>query len=74
MENLIEQEIKIQGMMCNGCENTVAIAIKSVDGVKDVKVSHTDGTAKVTFDGDETDLLFIKMAINNTHYKTVEEI
>ena len=72
MANLSEQIIKIKGMMCNGCEQTVSDAIQKVTGVHSVEVSHEQGTAKVTFDSDITDLLFITMAINNTHYTVVE--
>jgi copper chaperone CopZ len=74
MGNLEEQVLKIKGMMCNGCETKVANAIKGVEGVKSVEVSHKEGTARVTFDSNQTDLLFITMAVNNTHYKVVEEI
>ncbi len=67
-----EITIKIGGMMCGGCENTVTEAIKSVNGVKSVSVSHEQGEAKISYDAGATDLLFIQMAINNTHYKVVE--
>ncbi len=59
-------------MMCGGCESSVTEAIRSVDGVKSVSVSHEQGEAKVSFDASATDLLFIHMAINNTHYNVVE--
>ena len=67
-----EATIKISGMMCGGCEETVANAVKSVDGVQDVTVSHEQGAATVSYDAAQTDLLFINMAINSTHYKVVE--
>ena len=58
--------------MCDGCENTVANAIKEVDGVIDAKVSHTEGTAEVEYDSEKTDPIFINMAVNNTHYQVIE--
>lgn len=67
-----QHTIKISGMMCDGCENTVAKAIMEVDGVIKANVSHTEGTAVVEYDSEKTDPLFINMAINNTHYKVVE--
>ena len=67
-----EEIIKINGMMCNGCEDTVVEAIKAVDGVEIATVSHEEGTATVSYDTDKTNPLFINMAINNTHYKVVE--
>ena len=72
MAQINEYTIKIAGMMCDGCENTVANAIKEVDGVIDVVVSHTEGTARVKYDSEKTDPLFINMAVNNTHYKVHE--
>jgi len=69
MTNKKEYTIKISGMMCDGCENTVANAIKEVDGVIEAKVSHTEGTALVEYDTEKTDPIFINMAVNNTHYK-----
>ena len=67
-----EAIIKISGMMCNGCEETVVNAIKSVEGVKSAIALHEEETATVSYDADITDLLFINMAINNTHYKVLE--
>lgn len=32
-------EIKVNGMVCNGCENRVCNALKTVDGVKSVDAS-----------------------------------
>ena len=70
MANIKEEIIKVSGMMCNGCENTVINAAKSVDGVLEASASHEKGVANIKYDADKTDILFIKMAINNTHYKT----
>ena len=67
-----EITIKISGMMCNGCEETVAKAIKGVDGVITASVSHSGAMAVVEYDPEKTDPLFINMAINNTHYKVIE--
>ena len=36
-------KIKIDGMMCTGCENRVQNALKEVNGVEDVKADHTTG-------------------------------
>jgi len=67
-----KETLKITGMMCDGCEDTVKNAIEAVSGVESVAVSHKKGTAKVVYDSEETDMLFIKMAINNTHYQVEE--
>ena len=72
MANIKKQTIKISGMMCDGCENTVKTAIQSVEGVTSARVSYTEGYADVEYDADKTDPLFINMAINNTKYKVLE--
>ena len=43
-----ELVIKIEGMMCTGCENRVQNAVKTIDGVEEVVANHNDGTVKVT--------------------------
>ncbi len=42
-----ETIIKVEGMVCNGCENRVQNALKNIDGVEDVVANHTTGTVKV---------------------------
>ncbi|MGH7132432.1 MAG: L-dopachrome tautomerase-related protein [Phycisphaerales bacterium] len=39
--------LQVKGMMCELCEGKVAAALKKLDGVKDVKASHTDGRVVV---------------------------
>ena len=47
-----ELVIKVEGMVCGGCENRVQNALKLVDGVEDVVANHNDGTVKVTLSKD----------------------
>lgn len=42
--------LDVQGMTCAGCETTVKMTLKKLDGVKDVEASFKDGSAKVTID------------------------
>ena len=44
------EHLKITGMTCGGCTNSVSLALKSIKGVEDVKVSLSDGEATVQFD------------------------
>ena len=67
-----EETLQVSGMMCNGCEETVVNAAKSVDGVEDAVASYSEGSVKIKYDSETADMLFIKMAINNTHYQVVE--
>ncbi len=42
-----ETIIKVEGMVCNGCENRVQNALKTIDGVESVVANHTDGTVTI---------------------------
>jgi copper chaperone len=43
-------QLKVTGMTCNGCVNTVRKALKDVPGVQDAEVNLESGNAKVTYD------------------------
>lgn len=43
-----EINLKVNGMVCHGCENRVKNALKNVDGVENVVANHEDGTVKVS--------------------------
>ena len=45
-----ELELKVKGMMCNGCENRVQNILSTIEGVKQVIANHKEGTVKITFD------------------------
>ena len=40
--------LKVEGMVCNGCENRVQNALKNIDGIENVIADHTTGTVTVT--------------------------
>jgi copper chaperone CopZ len=61
--------IKIKGMSCSGCENIVKEAILHLGGIKNLKVSHVDGTAVLEFDPAKTNVINIMDAISNAGYK-----
>lgn len=39
--------LKVEGMVCNGCENRIQNALKTIEGVENVVADHTAGTVKV---------------------------
>ena len=47
--------IKIEGMMCSHCENTVKKALEALEQVQEAVVSHEAGTAVVTLSGEVAD-------------------
>ena len=48
MEFNMKKTIKIEGMMCEHCENHVKEALEKLDGVDSAVVSHESGTAIVS--------------------------
>ena len=42
-----ELELKVEGMVCSGCENRVKNAISIIDGVETVEANHETGIVKV---------------------------
>ena len=43
-----ETIIKVEGMVCGGCENRVQNALKTIEGVESVVASHVNGTVTIT--------------------------
>lgn len=68
-ENLQKIEIAVVGMTCEGCERTVQTAVKNLPGVQEVKASHLDSTAVVTFDKTKATFEQMQAAINEKGYE-----
>ena len=47
-----ETVIKVNGMVCNGCENRVQNALKTIDGIEEVVANHNDGIVTITSNED----------------------
>ena len=43
-----ETVIKVEGMVCNGCENRVQNALKNIEGIENVVADHNKGIVTVT--------------------------
>lgn len=43
-----ETKIKVNGMMCQGCENRVKNSLMTIEGVEKVEADHTAGIVIVT--------------------------
>ena len=50
-EKTTTKTLRIEGMMCPRCEAHVKKALEALDQVTTAVVSHTDGTAVVTYTG-----------------------
>jgi len=62
------ETFKIAGMMCNGCVDKVAHALRAVDGVGDLQVSLANDEATVQFDERSTSLEQLKTAVREAGY------
>lgn len=67
-----EKTIKIEGMVCNGCENRVQNALKTMKGVEKVVADHTNGTVTVTLN-DELEKDTLKDKIEDIGFKVKED-
>ena len=67
----MEMIFKVEGMMCNGCENRVQNALKTLDGVENVVASHVNGTVTVTLNK-EIDKNVVKVKIEDIGYEVKE--
>ncbi len=50
-----ETVIKVEGMVCNGCENRVQNALKNIEGVENVVADHNKGIVTVTSKNEVTE-------------------
>ena len=67
-----EIKLKINGMMCGGCENRVKNALSEIDGVKSVEADHNTGIVVINSKKD-LDIAKIKEQIIDIGYEIVEE-
>ncbi|HID65365.1 MAG TPA: copper chaperone [Aquificaceae bacterium] len=66
-----EIELKIEGMSCMHCVNTVKKALSEIDGVLEVEVSLEKRTARVKLDK-EVPFETLREAVQQWGYKVVE--
>ena len=64
--------IKVDGMVCNGCENRVQNALKNIDGIENVIADHTTGTVTVT-SKNEVEESVIKEKIEDIGFEVKED-
>lgn len=62
---------EVNGMMCDNCKKHVEKAIKSVKGVKKVKVSLENKCVSVIYNENKTNETFIKDVVTNAGYEAL---
>ena len=66
-EATVEKTMRIEGMMCGHCENTVKTALEAVPGVEEATASHESGTAVIVM-APNADLEAMKQAVQKVGY------
>ncbi|MDD4012007.1 MAG: heavy-metal-associated domain-containing protein [Sphaerochaetaceae bacterium] len=64
--------IKIEGMMCNGCERRVQKALGSLEGVISVKADHEKAQASLEVDKAVFSAAKAKQAVEDLGYSVVD--
>jgi copper chaperone len=64
----METEVRIKGMTCGGCVNSVKNVLQKIPGVRSVDVSLDQGIARVQYDAAETDTSQFRKAIKNAGF------
>ena len=67
-----EIKLKINGMMCAGCENRVKSAVSLIEGVEKVDADHNTGIVTVT-SKEDLDITKIKEKIIDIGYEIEEK-
>jgi len=62
-------ELRVTGMTCEGCENTVKEAVNKVEGVTSSEASFTAEIAKISYDTTLTNQEKLSSVINDLGYK-----
>jgi copper chaperone CopZ len=63
--------LKVTGMTCGGCVNSLTRALKSINGVDGVQVELSTGDTQVQYDENFTTTDQIRSAVKNAGYSLV---
>ena len=72
IENQNTVLLHIEGMTCEGCENTIKAGIESLPGVIEVKASHADSTAIVVYDAEQVNIEEMGKMVQKKGYKYID--
>ncbi len=70
--NVQQIDLRIKGMTCDGCENTLNLALQKLDGVGAVESDYKTGKAVVEYDPSTITVDEIIDAVDATGYKVVD--
>lgn len=67
-----ELRIKINGMVCGGCENRVKTALSEINGIESVDADYNTGMVTIKSEND-LDVAQIKERITDLGFEIIEE-
>lgn len=65
-------QLKVNGMVCNGCENRVKNTLKNIDGITKVNANYKNGIVTILLKKDVEKNILIE-TIKNLGYEVFEE-
>lgn len=66
---MVEMTIKVEGMTCTECEQSIAKGVNELAGIDSISANHLDSTAFIRFDSTKTNLKEISAAIAKRGYE-----
>jgi copper chaperone len=70
----VEVTLNVEGMTCDGCEETIKMGVETLEGIASVESSHEEGWTKVKYDKSTTSLEEIEGKITDTGYTVKGEL
>ena len=70
----VEVTLNVEGMTCEGCENSVKAGVESLEGISTVEASFEEGWTKVKYDKSTTTIAEIEGKITDTGYEVKGEL
>ena len=70
----VEVTLNVEGMTCEGCENSVKAGVATLEGIAEVECSFEEGWTKVKYDKSTTTVADIEGKITDTGYEVKGEI
>lgn len=67
--NIQQVKLKIKGMTCEGCTETVNLALSKLPGILEYQTDYKTGSSAVKFDNSKTSEKAIVNAVNETGFK-----
>lgn len=70
---VVEAKLRVEGMHCDDCENSIAKGVNQLAGIDSISANHEDSTAFVRFDSNKTNVTEISKAIEDRGFHVVAQ-